>query len=87
MILNWFDTLMELDFDISHVSGERNGLVDALSGTSEPVTFAAFTIQHLVRGNTEPETDAMKQKVIQEAHAFGHLGEHAVFKRIWNEGL
>ena len=87
MILNWFDKLMGLDFDIVHVPGNANAMADPLSRFDEPMSLATFSVQHLVRDKVEPAGERERRTLVERAHNFGHFGEQAVFKKIWHDGF
>ncbi len=86
MMLSWFDKLMEHDFEVIHVRGERNEVADGLSRCMESQVFQEMTVDHLVRDKKPPPTEGVKQDILARAHNLGHFGESEVFKKLWKDG-
>ncbi len=61
IMVKWFDTLMERDFDTVHVRGTSNVVADGLSRNMEAIDIHSLTVDHLVRDKNPPRKDAHKK--------------------------
>ena len=87
----WFHILLRFDFTISYMPGKSNVIADLLS---RPVALNASNVQ---TGPTQIHFDILRDKTIprdaeisthlEEAHAFGHFGERAMFDYLWRKNL
>jgi transposase InsO family protein len=91
MLTNWFETLMEYDFDIVHRPGVRNVLPDALSrfypkkdfDPNPLVAFRSLEVLYPTHDECTILEDVQERKrILQEAHALGHFGAKAMVKHI-----
>lgn len=86
MMIKWFDTLMEPDFEVVHVSGSSNLVADGLSRNMEGTSLQNMTVDHLVRDKNNPLNETHKMEILAKAHSFGNFGEHEVFRKLWKDG-
>ena len=73
MILNWFDTLLQYNFNIIHISGKDNIVPDCLS---RMVRLGSLNDKYEL-----PPLNIQKQ-LLETAHLSGHFGPAAIINHI-----
>lgn len=85
-MLELFDKLANLDFGIIHVSRISNTIADGISIMNESVSFSELSAQNLPRDSIESTGNKKNDLLIEKAHLFDQLGQHAVYMRLWADG-
>jgi hypothetical protein len=85
----WFEELLELDYEVIHLPGIRNILPNAISRLydkdgDEPV-IQNMNIEH--ESSQETETDMAERKLLlNRAHLMGHFGHDCITKALIQQG-
>jgi hypothetical protein len=78
---------LDLSEDSNILVGEEANAQISKSIYSELDSKQNELMQALKRAKTIPATAEDKLNLIQKEHAFGHFGQQAVFKALWNKGF
>jgi transposase InsO family protein len=81
MILNWFDTLLDYNFDIVHIAGKDNTVPDSLSRIASITAQINCAIQSLDEQLVIPSSEDQKTP-LEKAHLAGHFGSAAMVNHI-----
>lgn len=74
--------LIDLEVENKQSQGGRNESNDSIDNKTQ----VDLQVELAKRGKRSPDSDEEKLKLIQETHLFGHFGQDAVFKSLYNKG-
>jgi RNase H-like domain found in reverse transcriptase/Integrase core domain/Chromo (CHRromatin Organisation MOdifier) domain/Integrase zinc binding domain/Reverse transcriptase (RNA-dependent DNA polymerase)/Retrotransposon gag protein len=74
--------LIDLEVENEHSQGGRNESNDSIDNKTQ----VDLQVELAKRGKRSPDSEEEKLKLIQETHLFGHFGQDAVFKSLYNKG-
>lgn len=81
LLNNWIETIMEFDFDLSHVCGKDNVLPDHLSRL-----FPEIKNIELIENDTEEPHVEDQIDLINKFHLEGHFGVNEVYAKLKRDG-
>ena len=103
MLINWYYTLFDYDFDVIHIPGLQNGLPDSLSrifhateissGGSNAIqkkeneTDECSRAASIEENSLAPPEEEERKELLEKAHLFGHFGANAIVQALHSNGL
>ncbi|MBS4066640.1 MAG: DDE-type integrase/transposase/recombinase [Chitinophagaceae bacterium] len=75
-------SVIDVKEDNEQFQGGRNESNDSIDNKTQ----VDLQVELAKRGKRSPDSDEEKLKLIQETHLFGHFGQDAVFKSLYNKG-